>query len=155
KETQASVSNMDKEKDDVTTGTNFYLSTSVRAYSGSSSTNAGTLDISIGTVKTVKNSKGEDEQEIHAQFTLRLKGKGYSAAVLVGDQVVCEWSNGKAYLDRAEYGVMVENGKVTLMRDGVPVATGTVAAKSYSGDVIFFNQLPYKTMVRFIRVATW
>ncbi|MBP5618049.1 MAG: Ig-like domain-containing protein, partial [Clostridia bacterium] len=111
KETAASVSN-----ESVNTGTSFYLSTSVRTYSGSSSTNAGTLDISVG------------------EFTLRLKGKGYSAAVLVGDQVVCEWSNGKAYLDRAKYGVMVENGKVTLMRDGVPGATGTTAAKSYSGN---------------------
>ena len=124
-------------KKTVDTGHCFYLSTSVRCYSGSGSANAGTLDVSIDSL------------------TLRLKGKGYACQVLVDGKTVCEWSGGTACLDRAEFGVMVENGNLTLMRNGVPVANGTIADRSFSGNVSFFNQLPFKTMIRFIRVATW
>ena len=121
----------------VTTGKNFYLATSVRSWAASSASAEGTLDISVGGV------------------TLRVNGRCVGAAVLVDGKVVCEWSNGKPILERTEFGVMIENGKVTLMRDGAPVATGTCAAKSFSGNVTMFNQLPYKTMIRFIRLSTW
>ena len=65
----------------------------------------------------------------YGNLEIRENQNGRTITVLCDSQKVCEYDYGTFTVELVEYGLLYDNGKVTLMRNGVEVATGTATFK--------------------------
>lgn len=61
----------------------------------------------------------------YGNLEIRENQNGRTITVLCDSQKVCEYNYGTFTVELVEYGLLYDNGKVSLMRNGVEVATGT------------------------------
>ena len=65
----------------------------------------------------------------YGNLEIRENQNGRTITVLCDSQKVCEYDYGTFTVELVEYGLLYDNGKVSLMRNGVEVATGTATFK--------------------------
>ena len=65
----------------------------------------------------------------YGNLEIRENQNGRTITVLCDSQKVCEYNYGTFTVELVEYGLLYDNGKVSLMRNGVEVATGTATFK--------------------------
>lgn len=113
-------------------GTRFYLSMDARVYRYNQSLRSisdnGYVALQYGNLEVRENKNG------------------HSLSVLCDGQTVCEYSYGTFTVDTVEYGLLYDNGKVTLLRNGVAVASGNATAKVAGSAVSILSAEPYSTV---------
>ncbi len=71
----------------------------------------------------------------YGNLELRETKNGNKISVLCNGNTVCEYNNGTFTVDVVEYGLLYDNGKVSIMRNGIVVATGNVTADLTDGTI--------------------
>ena len=71
----------------------------------------------------------------YGNLELREDKNGNKISVLCNGNTVCEYNNGTFTVDVVEYGLFYDNGKVSIMRNGIEVATGNATANLSDGTI--------------------